>query len=360
MMFRLRSALPMFAMLALTACGQGDAAKGPGGPGGPAPSVVVATVQQMPFADRIEAVGTAYARESTTIASTVTERIVRLNFRDGEYVRRGAVIAELARGEEAAGLNEAQARLTEAQQQLARIRQLQQRGFATNARVDEQVAAVNTARAQAGGAQAQIGDRIIRAPFSGVVGLRRISPGATVTAGTEIATISDLSQIKLDFSLPETFLSAMRIGQAIEARAAAYPDELFRGQVESIEAMVDPVTRSVTVRAMLPNPDARLKPGMLLTVNILANPRTAPAVPELALVAERDRSFVYKVDLENTALKTPIEVGARQDGMIEVRRGLRPGDRVVAEGTIKVRDGGKVRTAPAPSPTPAASRRAAE
>jgi membrane fusion protein (multidrug efflux system) len=345
MIVRLRSAFPLLAMLALAACGEGDAAKGPGGPGG-TPSVLVTTVKPMAFADRIEAVGTAYARESTTIASTVTERVVRLNFRDGEYVRRGQVIAELARSEETAGLNEAQARVTEAQQQLDRLRQLQQRGFATNARVDEQVAAVNSARAQAGAVQAQIGDRVIRAPFSGVVGLRRISPGATVTAGTEIATISDLSQIKLDFSLPETFLSAMQVGQAIEARAAAYPDDLFRGSVESIEPTIDPVTRSVMVRAVLPNPDARLKPGMLLTVNVITNPRSALAVPELSLVAERDRNFVFKIDAESTALKTPVEVGVRQEGMIEVKRGLAAGDRIVAEGTIKVRDGGKVRTAP--------------
>lgn len=348
MTVRLRSAMPALLLLALAACGEGDAAKAPGGgQGGPAPSVVATTVQPMAFADRIEAVGTAYARESTTIASTVTERVVRLNFTDGQYVQRGQVIAELARGQEAAGLNEAQARLTEAQQQLARLRQLQERGFATNARVDEQVAAVNSARAQAGQAQAQIGDRVIRAPFSGVVGLRRISPGATVSAGTEIATISDLSQIKLDFSLPETFLSAMRTGQAIEAEAAAYPGEIFRGSVESIESTVDPITRSVTVRALLPNPNARLKPGMLLSVNVLANPRTALAVPELSIVPERDRTFVYKIDAENTALKTPIEIGVRQEGMIEVKRGLAAGDRIVAEGTIKVRDGGKVRTAPA-------------
>lgn len=350
MKVRLSWAFPSLVLLALAACGEGDAAKGPGGPGGPAPAVVVATVQPRAFADRIEAVGTAYARESTTIASTVTERIVRLNFTDGQYVRRGDVIAELSRSQESAGLNEAQARLTEAQQQLARLRQLQERGFATNARVDEQVGMVNAARAQAGSAQAQIGDRIIRAPFSGVVGLRRISPGATVTAGTEIATISDLSQIKLDFSLPETYLSAMRTGQAIEAQAAAYPGEIFRGSVESIEATVDPITRSVTVRAMLPNPDTRLKPGMLLSVSVLANPRTVLAVPELALVAERDRSFVYKIDSESTALKTPVEVGIRQEGMVEVRRGLAAGDRIVSEGTIKVRDGGKIRAAPAPSP----------
>lgn len=351
MSVRLRSAFPGLLLLALAACGDGEAAKGPGpgGPGGPAPSIVATTVRPIAFADRIQAVGTAYARESTTIAATVTERIVRLNFTDGAYVQRGQIIAELARGQETAGLNEAQARLTEAQQQLARLRQLQERGFATNARVDEQVALVNSVRAQAGQAQAQISDRVIRAPFSGVVGLRRISPGATVSAGTEIATISDLSQIKLDFSLPETFLSAMRNGQAIEAVAAAYPGEIFRGSVESIESTVDPITRSVTVRALLPNPDARLKPGMLLTVSILANPRTSLAVPELALLAERERSFVYKIDSESTALKTPVEVGARQDGMVEVRRGLVAGDRIVAEGTIKVRDGAKVRTVPAPS-----------
>lgn len=347
--FRLRSAFPGLVLMALAACGDGEAAKGPGGPGGPVPSIVATTVRPVAFADRIEAVGTAYARESTTIAATVTERIVRLNFSDGAYVRRGQVIAELARGQETAGLNETQARLTEAQQQLARLRQLQERGFATNARVDEQIALVNSVRAQAGQAQAQISDRVIRAPFSGVVGLRRISPGATVSAGSEIATISDLSQIKLDFSLPETFLSAMRSGQAIEAEAAAYPGEIFRGSVESIEATVDPVTRSVTVRALLPNPDARLKPGMLLSVSVFANPRTSLAVPELALLAERDRSFVYKIDSQNVALKTPIEVGSRQEGMIEVRRGLAAGDRIVAEGTVKVRDGAKVRTVPAPS-----------
>lgn len=336
-------ALPLLATLALSGCGrsEGQEAKGGGG----APAVVIDTVKPIRFVDRIEAVGTAYARESTTLASTVTERVVRLNFRDGEYVRKGDVIAELARSEEAAGLREAQARATEAQKRLDRLQALQQRGFATNASVDEQVALRDAARAQAGAAQAQIGDRVIRAPFSGVLGLRRISPGATVSAGTEIATLSDLSTIKLDFGVPETFLSAIRQGQSIEARAAAYPDELFRGEIEGIETTVDPVTRSVTVRAVLPNPDRRLRPGMLLTVSVISNPRTTLAVPELAVVAQRDRNFVFKVDSEMSALRTPVETGMRQEGMIEVRRGLKPGDRIVAEGTVKVRDGGKVRGA---------------
>ncbi len=343
-------ALPLAALVALGGCGDsgGAEAAGKGGPGGGrggTPAVMIDTVKSVRFADRIEAVGTAYARESTVLTSPVTERIVRLNFRDGQFVQKGQVIAELARSEETAGLREAQARATEAQQRLDRLRSLQQRGFATNAAVDEQVALRDAARAQAGAQQAQIGDRVVRAPFSGVVGLRRISVGTTASAGTEIATISDLSAIKLDFSLPETFLAAMREGASIEARAAAYPDAPVRGTVESIDPVVDPVTRSVMVRAVLPNGDRRLRPGMLMTVSVLSNPRTAPAVPELALVAERDQQFVFKVDAEMTALRTPVEVGVRQDGMVEIRRGVRPGDRVVAEGTVKVRDGGKVRSA---------------
>jgi len=347
----LRRPYPLFvataALLALAACGRGDA-EGRGGPGGPgggrqAPVVSIAAVNSVRFADTIEAVGTAYARESTVLASTVTERIVRLNFRDGAQVRKGAIIAELARSEEAADLAGATAQAREAEQQLARLRQLQKQGFATNARVDEQLALVNAARARAGAVSAQIGDRVIRAPFDGVIGLRRISVGATVSAGTEIATVADISTIKLDFSVPESALGSIREGQAIEARAAAYGGELFKGEIEGIDPIVDPATRSVIVRAVLPNADRRLRPGMLLTVSIISNPRMVVAVPELALVAEADRTFAYKVDSEMTALKTPVRTGARQNGMVEVTRGLKPGDRIVAEGVVKVRDGGKVR-----------------
>ncbi|MCA3254997.1 MAG: efflux RND transporter periplasmic adaptor subunit, partial [Alphaproteobacteria bacterium] len=334
--------------MALGACGRGDDAgggqRGPGGPGGrQAPVVTIATIEPVRFADTIEAVGTAYAKESTVLASTVTERIVRLNFRDGEQVRKGDVIAELARTEEAADLAGAQAQVREAEQQLQRLRALQKQGFATNARVDEQLALLNAARARAGAVSAQIGDRVIRAPFNGVIGLRRISVGATVSAGTEIATVADISSIKLDFSVPESFLGAIRTGQPIEARAAAYSNELFKGEIEGIDPIVDPATRSVIVRAVLPNADRRLRPGMLLTVSIISNPRMVVAVPELALVAEADRTFAFKVDSEMTALRTPVRTGSRQNGLVEITRGLKPGDRIVAEGVVKVRDGGKVR-----------------
>jgi membrane fusion protein, multidrug efflux system len=333
-------------LLLLQGCGKG-AGKADGGS---EPLVVVATVQPHDFADRIEAVGTAYAREATTLTSTVTERIVRLNFTDGAFVQKGAVIAELRQAQQSASYADARARLVGAEQRLERMRALQERGFATNASLDEQVALRDSAHAQAGLAQAQIGDRVIRAPFSGVVGLRRLSVGATAQAGTEIATISDISMIKLDFPLPEAFLSALRVGQTIEAHAAAYPGDVFRGTIDSIDPVVDPATRSLMVRALLPNGDRRLHPGMLLTVSVVSNPRRSLAVPELALVGERDRNFVFKVDRERTALKTPVEIGVRQDQLVEIKRGLKAGDRFIAEGVVKARDGGKVKSAPPASP----------
>jgi membrane fusion protein, multidrug efflux system len=345
------------AAMSLAACESGDPKSGPGGRDRKPPTVIVQPVGTFQFSDRIEAVGTAYARESTTLTSTVTERITRLRFQDGESVRKGDVIAELSRSAETADLASADARAKQAQQQFNRINELARRGFATRSQVEAQTAALDAARAQSGLVDAQIGDRIIRAPFAGVVSLRRISEGATVGAGTEIATISDVSTIKLDFSLPELFLSAVQLGQSIEARTAAYPDDVFRGKVEGIDPVVDPITRSVTVRAVLPNDNRRLRPGMLLTVRVIANPRERLAVPELALVAERDRIYVFKIDGESVALKSPVETGTRQDGMVEIGRGLSAGDRIVAEGTVKVRDGGKVRASGTREPTERSGRR---
>lgn len=311
--------------------------------GARAPTVLGGTVLPMRFSDSIEAVGTAYARESTTLTSTVTERVDSVRFTDGASVRRGDVIAALSSREENADLASARARAQEANQQLTRLNELQQRGFATNARVDEQVALRDQARASAGAIRAQIGDRIIRAPFAGVVGLRKISPGTVVTAGTPIATVSDISSIKLDFTLPERFLSAISRGQPIEAIAAAYPDSVFRGEIDGIDPQIDAVTRAVTVRAILPNADRRLRPGMLLTVAIVTNPREALAVPELAIVAQRDRQFVFRLDANNVANRVPIETGMRMKGMVEITSGLKRGDRIVADGVVKVRDDAPVK-----------------
>ena len=328
--------------LLLAACGAGGGEKGRDRP---PPLVKAEPASSMRFVDRIEAVGTARANEQVTVSAPVTERIVSLNFDDGSYVRRGQVLAVLQQAQEGAQLREVQARSREAEQQLERIEELKDRGFATRSAYDAQVAAAAAARAQAQAVNAEIGERVIRAPFSGWVSLRNISVGAIASQGTEIATISDVSTIKLDFTVPETMLSALASGQAIEARSDAYPGEPFRGQIHTIDPVIDPATRAVTVRARLPNPDRRLRPGMLLTVTIENSPRMALSVPELAVIGEGEERFVYTVDAQGRAQRTPVRTGTRQDGRVEILAGLRPGQRVITEGVVKVADDMAVRLA---------------
>ncbi len=322
--------------LFLSACS--NEANGRGNWSGGAPKVVGGTVVEAEFVDEIEAVGTAFANEQTVLTSPVTERIERIVFSDGAFVRRGAVIAQLSRGEESADLNSVEARAREADKQLERLVSLQQRGFATNAAVDEQMAQRDAARADANAIRSRISDRVIRAPFNGVLSLRTVSPGTVVTSGSPIATISDISAIKLDFTVPENFLSAIKPGQTIEATTAAYPDQVFSGTIDNINPLVDPLSRSLTVRAILPNDGQLLRPGMLMTVSIVSETRTGPAIPESALVAQGEQNYVFVVDAENIARRTPIEIGLRANGMVEVRSGLRLGSKIVADGTVKVRD----------------------
>ncbi|WP_448586163.1 efflux RND transporter periplasmic adaptor subunit [Thermaurantiacus sp.] len=343
-------------MLGLASCslvGEGGPGKGSGRqvadrggaagaqrPGGQRPpSVVVDVARTMALADRIEAVGTAVANEQADLNSTVTERIARVNFADGAHVPKGAVIAELVRTEQGAQLRQFEARLKEAEAQLERVQGLIRQGFATRAQLDAAQAAVDVAQGQVAAARSQIGDRVIRAPFAGWLSLRRISPGTVVSAGTPIATIVDYSRIKLDFPVPETYLSAIREGAPITARAAAFPGETFEGRVATIDPIIDPVTRAATVRAILPNRDLRLRPGMLMTVEVESRPRTAVVVPELAVVGLGEQHYVFTLDAQNRARRRDVTTGRRQDGLVEIVSGLGAGERLVVEGTVKVRDG---------------------
>ena len=336
----LRSSCLLGLVLALSACGGGDD-RGDGR--GDSPVVVGGTVTQAEFVAEIEAVGTAFANEQTVITSPVTERIDRIGYADGAIVRRGAVIARLSSGEESADLSSVVARAREADKQLDRLTELQQRGFATNSAVDQQTALRDTARADANAIRSRISDRVIRAPFDGVLSLRTVSPGTVVTSGSPIATISDISAIKLDFTVPENFLTALKPGQVIEATTAAYPDRSFYGTIDNISPLVDPLSRSVTVRAILPNDGRQLRPGMLMGVRIVSETRTGLAIPETALIAQGDQNFVFVVDKEGIARRTAIDIGLRSRGLVEVKGGVALGTRIVADGTVKVRDDSPVK-----------------
>jgi membrane fusion protein (multidrug efflux system) len=165
-----------------------------------------------------------------------------------------------------------------------------------------------------------------------------------VTPGTPITTIDDISIIKLDFTVPEVYLSALSPGQLVSAKSPAFPDETFEGALKTIRSRVDPVTRSVIARAHIDNPDRRLRPGMLLTVRVTRAATTALAVREAALQQVADRTFVY-VAKDGRAVQRDVTTGQREPGFVEITDGLALGEPVVTEGLLKLRDGMPIRTA---------------
>lgn len=326
--------------------GQGNGGPGPGRPsfGGPV-TVVAEVVTREPLVSSVEALGTALANESVTVTASLTETVRRVSFEDGDSVDKGTVLVELTDDEESAQLAEARANLSDAQNQLKRLRDLDARGIAAASDVDEAQAAKDAAQARLDSVVARLQDRLIRAPFSGILGFREVSQGTLLMPGDTITTIDDVAQIKLDFTVPETVIAIMQPGRKIYASSVAYPGREFAGVVTAVGSRVDPVTRAVTVRANIPNDDRALRPGMLLTVRVVTNERDALSVPERAVVQMRDGAYIYVVGPDRTAVRTTVELGMRQDGMVEIVAGLADGQQVVTEGVIKLRDGATVQFA---------------
>jgi len=308
--------------------------------GGPT-KVRVAPATLEAITDQVDALGTTRANESTEITATVTEKITAINFTDGQKVDAGHVLVRLDKREELANLKSAEATLEEAQLAYDRAVALEKKRVASRATLDERRAALTGAQAQITALQSRIEDRVIRAPFAGTVGFRQVSPGALVRPGDIITTLTDTATLKLDFTVPALDLDAIRIGLDIEATAQAYGEEAFAGEVQTISPGVDPVTRTVTVRALLPNPDGRLRPGMLMLVTVQKNPRQALMVPEAALVQSGRNVFVYTIK-DGRAERRQIQIGTRKPGLVEVREGLEAGEQVITHGTHKIRPGQEV------------------
>lgn len=297
------------------------------------------------FVDRVEALGTLRANESVALRSTVTERITALRFTDGQRVSAGDVLVEMTSAEELAQLQEALSVRDEARQQFERVRSLAKSQFAAGSQLDERRRMLETAEAQVAAIDARLNERRIVAPFSGVVGLRNISVGALVNPDTPITTLHDDRVMKLDFSVPATFLTTLQPGLPIVARATALGDEMFRGTISSIDNAIDPVTRSIVARAIIPNPDGRLRPGLLMSVELLKRPRDAVVIGEEALMPLGRDNFVMVVEQMNgktIVRRRQVEVGGRRPGTVEILHGLQPGELIVNHGALKVRDGQEV------------------
>jgi membrane fusion protein (multidrug efflux system) len=307
------------------------------------PVVVVTPVRREQLLDTVDALGTAVANESVTLSARLTDTVRRVHFEDGDLVDAGDVLIELNSLEEEALLAEARANLNDAEQQLARLEDIAGRGLAATSDLDMARARAAAAEARLDTVVARLQDGLVTAPFSGVLGFRNVSPGSLVTPTTAITTLDDISTIKLDFTVPETFLGIMQPGAKIVARSASWVGREFNGEVRTVGSRVDPVTRAIVVRAHIANPDAALRPGMLLTVRAVMAERQALTVPEGAVFELRDQAYVFRVGADLVARQQAIETGDRRLGIVEVLGGLSEGDLVVTEGTIKLRDGVPVR-----------------
>jgi membrane fusion protein (multidrug efflux system) len=338
-----------------TASGRPPGAGGAGAPGGGPPvAVVTAPVRAERLAFQIEALGTARANESVDVTAKVANQVTAVRFQEGQQVRRGTVMVELDGAQARADLAVAEAALAESRSQYERSRELFASRALSQTQIEQLEATFKANEARVAAARSRVGDTVVRAPFDGRTGLRRVSVGSLISPGTVITTLDDTSTIKLDFTIPETFLSAVRPGLAITARSVAFPDSDFTGKVTSIDSRVDPATRSVTVRAELPNPEGLLKPGMFLTVRLSRGEIDALLVPEHALVPEAGDVFVFVV-ADGTAEKRRVRIGERRVGDVQIVDGLAAGERVVTEGTQKLRDGATVREQGAPPAAAAAA-----
>ncbi|MBK6599509.1 MAG: efflux RND transporter periplasmic adaptor subunit [Proteobacteria bacterium] len=318
---------------------------GPPAAGGrPAPLVATVLSRQESIAATIEALGTARANESVDVTAKNSNLVTAIHFRDGQVVKRGDLLVELDSAAVRADLAVAQAALTDSQSQFERSRELLAKQLVSKSQYEQLEAAMKGNEARLAAARARREDTVIRAPFSGRVGLRRVSVGSLVNPGTVITTLDDTSTIKLDFRIPENQLAGLRAGLTLTAQSPAFPSRSFEGKIATVDSRVDEATRSVTVRALLPNPDGVLKAGMFLTVQLEQDRRNAVIVPEEALVPETDKQYVFVVT-DAVANKREVTIGRRTPGSVEIVAGLKAGERVVTEGTQSIRDGVAVRDA---------------
>lgn len=344
--------------------GPGGPGGGPGGPGGPGggrggpPTQVEAVVTEARvFSSRIEALGTLEPRERVVLTANAADRVTGIFFEDGQRVAKGKVLVTLVNEEEQSQLASAKAAEANAKLVFERNERLASAEAVAQLELERTRSAYEAASANVGAVQARLRDRVLLAPFSGVLGFRQISLGAYVSPGQAVATLIDDSQMRLEFGVPSIYLADLRPGLEINAVTKDIPGRTFVGKLTSIDNAIDPVSLAVKVRATLPNADGALKAGSSMSVQLISKPRTSLAVSEISVVAEGSKNYVYVVDQSKetaVALKKEVILGARERGTVEVLSGLNSGDVVVTDGVLKVRPGGPVKLRPMASASVAA------
>ncbi|MCL5802183.1 MAG: efflux RND transporter periplasmic adaptor subunit [Gammaproteobacteria bacterium] len=290
----------------------------------------------------ITAVGSLRANESVIIRSEIAGRIQAIHFSEGESVTQGAELVTLDATEFRAQLAETTATVKLNELNFRRAQELQTKNLLSRQSYDEAQAKLAESRAQQNVDEARLAKTKLFAPFAGVLGLRQVSPGDYIKEGQDIVNLEDIGSLKLDFRVPETYLAEIKLDQEVNIEVDAYPGRTFSGKVYAIDPRIDEQTRTVLLRAQIPNTDLLLRPGMFARVNLVLERRTAALlIPEEALVSKGDEQFAYRI-VEGKALQSKVKTGQRRNGKVEVLEGLSSNDTVVTAGQTKLHDGAMV------------------
>lgn len=294
------------------------------------------------ISEEVGAVGTLLANESVMLRPELDGRIAGIHFTEGQAVRKGEKLVTLDASEVQARLKAADAEVNLNRGRLKRAEELHGKNFISAQALDEARETLSQSLARQAEAKARLDKMAIIAPFDGVVGLRQASPGAYVKAGQDIARLEGIGTLKADFRIPERYLRKLRLQQAVQVGVDAFPGESFKGAIYAIEPAVDEQTRTVLVRARVPNPGVRLRPGMFARVNLVLDTReNALIVPEQALVPRGTERFVFRI-ADGKAVMTKVEIGIRRPGEVEIVNGLAAGETIVVDGQLRLRDGAPV------------------
>lgn len=337
--------LVLSGLLVLPGCNEQQ--QGGGGFAPPPMPVEVAAVSSGTVVDRFTAVGTIEADESISVTTEIDGIVVELPFNEGGALERGDLIARLDDSQLRAEYNRAAALRDQSQATFNRIETIVQQNAGAPQDLDDASAALKVAEANLALARARLNKTRIEAPFSGVVGARRISRGAFLRAGSPITDLAKIDRLRVTFSAPERILGQLVKGSEVLVTTTAFADYELRGTIDVIEPQLDQRTRNAGIVARVANPDMRFRPGMSATVSVVLSERpNALTVPSEAVFVEGGQTLVYAVKSDSTVTRTSIETGTRTADAVEVRTGLRADQQVVRAGHQKLYEGAKVMPIP--------------
>jgi len=305
----------------------------------PAVMVEAVTASTAPMPQSITAVGSLRSDESVTLRPEVAGRVSAIGFQEGRPVSKGVTLVKLDPAINEAEVLQAKANLTLAKAKYDRAVDLQKQGFISGQARDEAENSLKVMEASVALAAARLAKMEIRAPFSGLIGLRSVSIGDYVKEGQDMVNLESIDPLKVDFRVPEIYLKQVQVGQKLEVSLDALPGRKYEGTVSAINPLVDAAGRAIVIRAQVRNADTALRPGMFARVKLLTkDERDALVLPEQALVPQGEEQYVFRV-IDGKAARTKVELGQRRDGRVEVVKGVAPGETIVTAGQLKLRDG---------------------